>query len=103
MLNFQLLKFIMIIAFSGPRSDFPVTVQASEVGINSKATASECAAAVRNNVEPYLLKYGAILYRGFPINGPEDFSQFHSGLKNYVPLGYVGGAAKRNKVPLILI
>lgn len=83
---------------SGPRKTFPITVQASEVGINSKATATECANAVRDNVEPYLLKYGAILYRGFPLDGPEDFSAFHSGLGSYIPLGYVGGAAKRDKV-----
>ena len=83
---------------SGPRKTFPITVQASEVGINSKATATECANAVRDNVEPYLLKFGAILYRGFPLDGPEDFSVFHSGLGSYIPLGYVGGAAKRDKV-----
>ena len=84
---------------AGPRSTLPFTVKASDVGVTAKATAAECAAACKENFESTLLKYGAILYRGFPLNGPEDFAAFYGGLGKFKAMDYVGGAAPRQQVP----
>ena len=83
---------------AGPRSTLPFTVKASDVGVTAKATAAECAAACKENFESTLLKYGGILYRGFPLNGPEDFAAFYSGLGKFKAMDYVGGAAPRQQV-----
>ena len=83
---------------AGPRPTFPFTVRASDVGITNKATATESGAACRDNFESTLLQYGAILYRGFPLNGPEDFAAFYSGLGKFKAMDYVGGAAPRQQV-----
>ena len=55
---------------------------------------------IRNNkhaLEDLLLKYGAILFRNFPVGNPEDFDKFVKSF-DYEPLPYVGGAAPRKVV-----
>lgn len=48
-------------------------------------------------IEACLLKYGAILFRNFPIENPEIFDKFVKSF-GYEPLPYVGGAAPRKLV-----
>lgn len=83
---------------AGPKATLPFTIKATDVDITVKATASECAAACKENFESTLAKYGAILYRGFPLNGPEDFAAFYNGLGKFKAMDYVGGAAPRQQV-----
>ncbi len=42
------------------------------------------------------MRHGAVLFRGFPVDGPQDFNDFviPFGFDNYP---YVGGAAVRYK------
>lgn len=83
---------------SGPGPTFPFTVRATDVGVTPRATAAESAAACRADFEATLLKHGAILYRGFPLDGPEDFASFYQGLGKFKAMDYVGGAAPRQQV-----
>ncbi|CAG2188371.1 unnamed protein product [Mytilus edulis] len=60
----------------------------------------------RQYVESCLIKYGAVLFRGFPIENPEMFDKFVKSF-GYDALPYVGGAAPRNppeggQTPLVL-
>lgn len=45
-----------------------------------------------------LLKYGALLFRGFPVNGPDDFSGLVSKLINDPFVHYIGGDSPRKIV-----
>ena len=80
------------------RKDLPFMVTAEDVGIATRASPKECSEAVRETFNSNILKYGAILYRGFPLNGAKDFANFYSGLGSFQPMEYVGGAAVRKKV-----
>ncbi|XP_063420201.1 uncharacterized protein LOC134705393 [Mytilus trossulus] len=51
----------------------------------------------RQYVESCLIKYGAVLFRGFPIENPEMFDKFVKSF-GYDALPYVGGAAPRKLV-----
>jgi hypothetical protein len=44
-----------------------------------------------------LLKHGAILFRGFPVNEPKDFNEFALTF-GWKDLPYIGGAAVRTKI-----
>ena len=83
---------------AGPRKTLPFTVTADSVGITPKATPQECATAVKDNFSLDILKYGAILYRGFPLIDAGDFASFYHGLGNFQSMEYIGGAAPRQKV-----
>ncbi len=81
-----------------PRTDLPLTITAEDIGITPKATAKECSEAVRDSFSSNLLKYGALLFRGFPLYDAKDFANFYSGLGSFQSMEYVGGAAVRKKV-----
>jgi alpha-ketoglutarate-dependent taurine dioxygenase len=56
---------------------------------------------LKTNGEPLralLLKYGAILLRGFPIQGAQQFSQVIEGLQLGRFVNYIGGDSPRDKV-----
>ena len=65
--------------------------------ISSKNEMIEWAATHKSSLALELRKQGAILFRGFPINSPEDFQDFVDalGIEN---LPYVGGAAVRYQI-----
>ncbi|ETO13900.1 hypothetical protein RFI_23465 [Reticulomyxa filosa] len=46
----------------------------------------------------YLVKYGSIFFRNFPLKSAANFDEFVKRFKNWEPLPYIGGAAVRNKV-----
>jgi hypothetical protein len=81
-----------------PRENFPVVVSAKDVGVTDSATVSECAQICKDNFQDTLNKYGAILFRGFPIKGHQDFSDFFNGLGKFNSMEYIGGAAPRIQV-----
>ena len=83
---------------NAPREDFPVVVAAEDVGISGSATAQECAKLCKDNFQETLNKHGAILYRGFPINDHQSFSDFFNGLSKFNSMDYIGGAAPRRAV-----
>lgn len=45
-----------------------------------------------------MLKYGAILFRGFPVEGAKDFASVIKSMKTGSSLDYVGGDSPRNKI-----
>ncbi len=51
----------------------------------------------KTSVREQLLEYGAILFRGFPIDSPEAFAQVVDA-GEFEPMPYLGGAAPRNGV-----
>ncbi|MFC4595476.1 TauD/TfdA family dioxygenase [Sphingobium tyrosinilyticum] len=59
--------------------------------------ATEWVAKNRNAVEAALVTFGAVLWRGFAVHGPEDFERF---LSDFTPFsqGYVGGTSHRKAV-----
>ncbi|KAJ3309686.1 hypothetical protein HDU76_003544 [Blyttiomyces sp. JEL0837] len=69
-------------------------------GVPTFTTADEAVAWAKENrdeLRARLIKHGAILFRGFPLPGPEAFSDFTQAL-GVTPLPYVGGAAPRYSV-----
>ena len=77
-----------------PRTDLPLVVTSANVDVIANATPTECARAARKDLEMNLLKYGAILYRDFPLETYGDFAQFFHelGTNRYEPMVYKGGA-----------
>ncbi|XP_059175090.1 uncharacterized protein LOC131955129 [Physella acuta] len=65
--------------------------------IQTAKQACDWLASQKANIESQLLKHGAILFRGFPLQSAQDFDDFVTayGLES---LSYVGGAAPRVKV-----
>eukprot|EP00871_Galdieria_phlegrea_P005995 jgi/Galph1/883/GphlegSOOS_G5663.1 len=51
----------------------------------------------KNDLEERLQKHGTILFRGFPINSPEDFDIMVASF-GYEDFPYIGGAAPRKQV-----
>ena len=82
------------------RSKFPllVTAQSVAVGAVESMTPTQCAQAVVGDFQKDLHKYGAVLYRGFPVKTWRDFSEFFSALGSYRSMPYIGGAAPRKQV-----
>ncbi|KAJ3207100.1 hypothetical protein HDU67_007683 [Dinochytrium kinnereticum] len=92
-------------AFDGGRL-FPLVLSPSSASSASSAeppsfaTGAEAAAwanANKDHLRARLVENGAILFRGFPLDRPEDFSDFVEAL-GVEPLPYVGGAAPRYTV-----
>ncbi|KAI8851217.1 hypothetical protein BC829DRAFT_129045 [Chytridium lagenaria] len=63
----------------------------------SSAEAVEWAKNNKDALRKQLVETGAILFRGFPVDSPKDFSDFVEAL-GVNPLPYVGGAAPRHTV-----
>ncbi|CAH1783493.1 unnamed protein product [Owenia fusiformis] len=81
-----------------PRENFPVLVTGTDAGISPTDSPKACAEAVKEKLKDQLLKYGAILYRDFPIKNHDDFAEFFNNLGPYKSMDYKGGAAVRNTV-----
>ena len=83
---------------NSPRENFPVVISANDLGISDSATAKECAQICRDTFQDTLNQFGAVLFRGFPIRGQQDFSDFFNGLGKFNSMDYIGGAAPRIQV-----
>ena len=81
-----------------PRENFPVVVEAKDVGVSNTASPSECAQICKEGFTDKLNKYGAVLFRGFPVKDHQDFSEFFNGLGKFNSMDYIGGAAPRVQV-----
>ncbi|KAH3797946.1 uncharacterized protein LOC127838140 [Dreissena polymorpha] len=68
-----------------------------ESGPKSNEAATAWVREKREVIESLLLNHGAVLFRGFPVNSPEDFDSFVKSF-SYEALPYVGGAAPRRVV-----
>lgn len=77
---------------------FPLTISASAE--QSKMSRSELHDWVQENkalLHEKLISHGAVLLRGFPLNGAEDFEALLDQT-DYRNMPYIGGAAPRNQV-----
>jgi alpha-ketoglutarate-dependent taurine dioxygenase len=52
----------------------------------------------QENIKKLLLKHGALLFRGFPVEGADQFSQVIESLSLGEFVNYIGGDSPRNKV-----
>ncbi|XP_070568316.1 dapdiamide synthesis protein DdaC-like [Ptychodera flava] len=81
---------------ASPRDNFPALYT-----VNSPSTGStpigDFAKDAREIIEGDLHIYGAILFRGLPLQGGDDFSMFVRSM-DYSLIGYEGGTAVRHKV-----
>lgn len=64
---------------------------------SSMAALHEYMAAESDEIKKQLLRSGAILFRGFALNGAQDFHD-SAGKLDAKPFGYVGGDSPRNRV-----
>lgn len=76
---------------------FPLVLVPKETCIQSTGDAFEWIKRDKEQIENLLLYHGAILFRGFPIESPEDFDSFVKSF-SYEALPYVGGAAPRRVI-----
>jgi len=74
---------------------FPLVLTPSDVKDTSSTV--KWAESERVRLQQLLLEYGAVLFRGFALERPEDFDAFVKAFR-YEPLPYVGGAAPRTLV-----
>ena len=78
--------------------DFPLVVTPSDPKhAESKSSFNQWVAEEKEGLQSLLIKHGAILFRGFPV---EDAPDFESMLDHthFVNMPYVGGAAPRSQV-----
>ena len=52
----------------------------------------------QSNISQALLKYGAVLFRGFPVDSPRRFSKVIKALQLGRFVDYIGGDSPRDKV-----
>lgn len=52
----------------------------------------------REEFSKHLLKYGGLLFRSFPVQNEDDFSNFISSLNTGKFIDYIGGDSPRNKI-----
>lgn len=52
----------------------------------------------REEFSNYLLKYGGLLFRGFPVHSEDDFAAFIKSLGKGKFIDYIGGDSPRNKI-----
>jgi len=77
-------------------SPFPLVVEASK-----NMTKQEFFAFLKQeetSLREKLRKYGGLLFRGFPINNADEFSEFIEALALGKAINYVGGDSPRNKI-----
>jgi len=75
-----------------PRDDFPLALEA--VGTYS---IEDWGRLCKEEADTSLLAYGAILFRGLPLESADDFQLFFSST-GYRPMNYIGGSAHRKNV-----
>ena len=76
---------------------FPLTLSPSSSGTPSIESVCDWLAENKTLLSSCILDHGAVLFRGFPIQSPEELDRFIQALE-IKPLPYVGGAAPRNPV-----
>lgn len=77
--------------------EFPLVIEAP----HEKMSIAETYAFLNGHlpfIKQKLLKYGAILFRGFPVENAHHFSDFISNLQLGKFIDYVGGDSPRNKI-----
>ena len=52
----------------------------------------------KSNIEKLLLKHGALLFRGFPLNSDDHFAEFIEAINLGTFVDYIGGDSPRDKV-----
>ncbi|XP_070568318.1 dapdiamide synthesis protein DdaC-like isoform X2 [Ptychodera flava] len=77
---------------ASPRDNFPALYT-----VKPSASISDFAKGTRDIIERELHVHGALLFRGVPVQSPDDFSQFMQGLE-YSLMGYYGGSGYRSTV-----
>lgn len=79
------------------KEQLPLVIQPSRP-ISSKNDFFDLVFSQRASLKEKLLKYGGILFRGFPLQTADDFAAFirHLGTGNFVD--YIGGDSPRNKI-----
>ncbi|KAH9507372.1 hypothetical protein Btru_057942 [Bulinus truncatus] len=79
---------------------FPLVLSPKQDSKNRILTSQDASDWLKKNsavIQAELLKYGAILFRGFPLNDAQDFDEFVTSY-GVEPLPYVGGAAPRKQI-----
>ena len=76
---------------------FPLILTPKSSRLDSNEQVLAWLESERESIQNVLLKYGAVLFRGFPIQSPENFDSFVKAF-NFEPLPYVGGAAPRRVI-----
>lgn len=80
------------------KEELPLVIQPSS---NEKISLSEFIEILAGNKEflkSSLLKYGGLLFRGFPIHDEDDFGAFIRGFGTGKFIDYIGGDSPRNKI-----
>ncbi|XP_064643904.1 dapdiamide synthesis protein DdaC-like [Lineus longissimus] len=78
----------------GYSDDFPHRIDVSGV---EKQQLESYSREVRPKLDALLLEYGAVLFRGLPLDTAGDFSKFFLGL-GHRPMDYIGGVSLRSKI-----
>jgi alpha-ketoglutarate-dependent taurine dioxygenase len=79
------------------KEQLPLVVQPSRV-FSSKKDFFDLISAQRSVLKQKLLKYGGILFRGFPLQNADDFAAFIRYLGTGECVDYIGGDSPRNKI-----
>lgn len=78
--------------------DFPLVVTPHNEAVAKDKTAfNQWINENREELQALLVKYGAILFRGFPVENADEFED-HLNHTSFQNMPYVGGAAPRNQV-----
>jgi len=78
--------------------DFPLVIKPHNTQVTeSKAEFNQWVADNKVELKAHLIKHGAVLFRGFPLAGAEDFETMLNQT-DFQNMPYVGGAAPRSQV-----
>ncbi len=78
--------------------DFPLVVTPNEGALlQNKQAFNQWVTAEKDELQALLIKHGAILFRGFPVDDAADFEEMLDHT-NFINMPYVGGAAPRSQV-----
>ncbi len=79
------------------KEQLPLVIQPSRT-ISSRAEFFDLVTSHRAELKEKLLKYGGILFRGFPLQNADDFAAFIRQLGLGSAVDYIGGDSPRNKI-----
>lgn len=77
---------------SSPREQFPLALEAAET-----YSIEDWGKLCREEADANLVEYGAILFRGLPLDSADDFQQLFHNI-GYRRMDYIGGSAHRKPV-----
>ncbi|RYE61884.1 MAG: hypothetical protein EOO82_00920 [Oxalobacteraceae bacterium] len=87
----------VLASLAGPRS-YPLCIQPLSPSLRLDVNAAaNWVAENKQNLEALLVKVGAVLFRGFPVETSSDFDAFLAAFPGH-DQGYVGGTSQRGKV-----